>query len=364
MEHIILIPEITNATLKEVLVQGSPYEIGMQHGQYHKVEIQNFLTDHVCRINSILYSPLTQSEIYSHVRAHLRIIEDDVPHIAMEIEGLAAGADISYEDAALLQLRREIIGYTQIPAVGDCTTIGINRANSKNDYVVAQTVDLNGNISSLGTVIKIRSQTLGKPNIMMFTFCGLLGYVGFNEAGLSIAINLVLAEKWVPGVPAYLLVRHLLNFTDIDSCLGELSRIRRASSRSFIIADKSRMVNVEFTPSQLKVVENTILFHTNHFLNEELASIDQMNIFSKHSSMRRLNRTKELFCAQQNDIDPESIFDIFSDHSLYPAGICVHSEGNIRREETVGAVVMYPYEGCLYVRQGNPCKSQTQMFSF
>ena len=53
---------------------------------------------------------------------------------------------------------------------------------------------------------------------------------------------------------------------------------------------------------------------------------------------------------------------IFSDHSLYPVGICAHAEGNIRRSETVAAVTMEPNLGLMVARKGYACTGISQEF--
>ena len=161
-------------------------------------------------------------------------------------------------------------------------------------------------------------------------------------------------------MPPYLLVRHLLRFRTVEECLAELERLPVASSRALTLCTANRTVTVELTPTARRVIEGGRLLHSNHFLHPDLLAEDRMNIFSRNGSMRRLRRLERLLDEAGPAPAPEACFTILSDH----AGICVHGEGDVRREETVGAVVMRPLAGEMHVRRGNPCRSHSQRFAF
>lgn len=77
--------------------------------------------------------------------------------------------------------------------------------------------------------------------------------------------------------------------------------------------------------------------------------------------MKRLERIRQVTSAA-GGTRPEALFEAFSDHLLYPVGMCAHAQGNIQRGETVAAVVMQPNERRMHVRKGLPCASETQTF--
>ncbi|MBC7886378.1 MAG: hypothetical protein H7Z13_00710 [Ferruginibacter sp.] len=348
-------------TIPEIILSGSAYERGLQHGRLLGPVIRDFLNDNRARINCIRQFPLDEAVIKSQVQQHAAIIEAQLPEIARELRGLAAGANISYEDAVLLQIRVELIAFGEQDILeGDCSTLGFKR--QAHAVITGQTIDLPGNMTGLGCIFRILPEKTGDPAILMYGFAGLLGYMGLNSCGLSVNINMVVSGDWQPGVSPYLLVRHLLNQSSIEACLQELRKITRSSSRSFMIADKNRLVNIELTGNEIKIMENTALFHTNHYLDPELAKQDKMHFMFKNSSVKRLKLLKQLLPAEAKKISPEILFSIFADHSLYPVGICAHAGGNIRRSETVAAVVMEPGRFLLHARKGNPCTGTTASF--
>lgn len=348
-------------TIPEIILTGNAYQRGLQHGQMLSRQINDFLNDHTARINCIREFPLEAAVVQSQIRKHAAIIEAELPQIATELRGLAAGANISYEDAVLLQIRVELMAYATTDLLeGDCSTIAVK--SSAGEVITGQTIDLPGNMSELGCIFRIIPEDDNQPEILMYGFAGLLGYMGMNSNGLSVNINMVVSDDWQPGISPYLIARHLLNFSTVADCLSELNKLTRSSSRSFIISDSATLLNVEFTAHQLSLIEGKRLLHTNHYLHEDLLGFDTMHFLFKNSSIKRFKLMQQLLPVNRDSIDPEMLFHIFSDHSLFPVGICAHSEGNIRRSETVGAVVMLPASFTMYARKGNTCSSVTKVF--
>ena len=348
--------------LPEIILKGNAYERGLQHGSVLRNTIQNFLADNKARINSIRQKPLPDSVIKEQVLAHTAIIESQLPGIAEEIRGLSDGAGISYEDAVLLQIRMELIAFNEKDILeGDCTTIGFYR--SPEERITGQTIDLPGNMNELGVLFRVIPEDDNAPEILMYGFAGLLGYMGLNSKGLSININMVVSDNWQHGVSPYLLVRHLLNLSSVEECLEEINRITLASSRSLLVADNNRMINIECTPVEHCILENKVIAHTNHYLHPDLLIKDRMHFLFKNSSIKRLKVIKDLTTNTEIP-NAENLFSAFSDHSLFPVGICAHAEGNIRRSETVGSVVMEPAKLLIHARKGYACSGKTETFGF
>jgi len=228
--------------------------------------------------------------------------------------------------------------------------------------IVGQTIDLNGNMTGLGRVFSMQPGNGHAPGVLMYSFAGLLGYMGMNSAGVAVAINLVISDEWRVGVPPYLLVRRLLSCTSVKECLNVIEQIPRASSRSFIICDKEQQITVEMTPTRHRVIEAPFLAHTNHYLHPDLTAADRMNIFSRDSSVQRLRILQQ----QLNDpgLTLQHIQEVFSGHTLYPTGICAHNQSNLKLNETVAAVIMYPSEGTMWALKGKPCTGHYSPFKF
>lgn len=342
-------------TLEVLALSGSPYEIGLRHGAAHRARIAGFLGDRLARLNAVLFEPVSLESLRPEIRRYATLIERSLPRLHEELLGLAEGARISPEEALLLQLRRELLGYRKIPSRGDCTLFA---RRSPGAVVLGQTIDLNGDMSRELCVLRIRHP--GGNEVLLVSFTGLLGYLGMNDRGVAIGLNLVLGGEWGPGVPAYMAIRHLLDCAaSVADCLALLRELPLASSRALTICDRARSVGVEFIRDEIRVREGDDIAHANHFLDDAFRPRDALNPFARNSSLARMAACQAAVRRLPPDCAMEEYFELFS-----AAPICVDGAGDERRECTVGAVVMRPDRGEMLVRQGHPRSGARGHFGF
>ncbi len=125
-----------------------------------------------------------------------------------------------------------------------------------------------------------------------------------------------------------------------------------ASSRTLIICDGVRLAAVEYILDEMMVMEGSELTHTNHFLHPDFVERDELNPFARTSSLRRLNGCAAALDRLPADADTQSYFEM-----LRKPPIRVEANGDIRRECTVGTVVMRPDLGKMFVRPAEPSGS-------
>jgi isopenicillin-N N-acyltransferase like protein len=346
MEHTI------EKVIPEIVLEGSPYEIGYGHGKQLGNSIRAFIGDDFAQMNKLRSKPLTEMKLNETTSQYARCIEKYLPELTEELKGLSDGAGITMNEAVMLQIRREILGTSGFTLMGDCTSIA---CRSQQGIITAQTIDLNGDMTELGNVFRIKARG-SSPEILMYAFGGLLGYMGMNSYGLSVTINLVISGAWTVGIPPYLLVRQFLGCKNIEECIKEIKKIPLASSRSFTISDANRQVIIELTPSDHRIIENDLLLHTNHYIHPDFKTEDRMNVFSKNSSVKRLELIQRKI--NENGCTAATIQSIFADHSLYPTGVCAHNESNMKINETVAAIIMHPMRGEFLALKGKPCQRE------
>ncbi|MFD3700119.1 C45 family autoproteolytic acyltransferase/hydrolase [Streptomyces sp. NPDC058646] len=343
-----------------VPASGTPRAIGRAHGEALAVPLRAFLDDGLARLNHLLAAPVTAEALLPSTAAYRAAVTAALPDLAEEVAGLAEGAGISEDEAWLLQLRREIMGYSKIPTAGDCTTWARAAGPGGRTPVLAQTVDLNGNLDDHISVLRIARA--GSPRrSLVLSFAGLLGYLGLNSDGLAVGLNLVLGGDWRPGVPPYLAIRHLLDTAaTVDEALKILAGLPLASSRSLMLCDHERALYVEVLGGELRVTEpeTGLAAHTNHFLHPDFAPADELNVFARNSSVRRLRAAGEGLAELPPQAGPEDHFALLS-----RPPVCVPDRGDIRAERTVAAVVLLPAAGTLHIRPGDPSRSGTQVFA-
>jgi len=350
------------ATIPLVRAEGDPFAIGRCHGAARAGPLRAFIDDSLCRLNRVMQPPVSMEELLPTIAAYDEEIAKATPDLAEEVEGLARGAGISRAHASLLQLRREIMGYRKIPTLGDCTTYARAGAGGGDGCgggpVLAQTVDLNGNLDDQISVLEV-ARAGSRRRALVLSFAGLLGYLGLNSDGLAVGLNLVLGGQWRPGLPPYLAIRHLLDTAaSVDEAVAALRGMRLASSRSITLCDPTKAAYVEVVEDDLRVVEAAQTAHTNHLLHDDLAPRDELNVFARNSSLRRLDACRAGLAALPPQAGVEDHFALLS-----APPICVPDGGDIRIERTVATVVMLPSRGELYVRPGDPSAAKTQAFT-
>lgn len=339
-----------------VRAHGSPYEVGRAHGAARAASLRRFLDDGLSRLNRILPRPVSLAELAPTLAAHREVLRAVTPALAEEVRGLADGAGLREDEALLLQLRREILGYRRIPAGGDCTAYARTARRAGGDPVLAQTVDLAGDLDDQIAVLDL---DVAGRRVLVLSFGGLLGYLGVNAAGLAVGLNLVLGGEWRPGVPPYLAIRHLLDHAGgVDEAIELLGALPLASSRSLMLCDATRAACVEIVGDERRVIAADAVEHTNHLLHPDLVHRDEINVFAGNSSRRRLEACR----AALADLPPATgVEEHFAVLCREPIRVADH--GDIRLERTVAAVVMRPGRGELHVRAGDPAGAPTRSFA-
>jgi isopenicillin-N N-acyltransferase-like protein len=339
-------------------LDGEPFAAGYRHGAALATRLRAFLGDGLARLNHLLPRPTPLAELAPTLDRYAAEIARQTPELAEEINGLADGAGIGRREAVLLQVRREILGYSRIPTAGDCTTYALAGPDHRGEPVLAQTVDLSGNLDDQLAVLDV-----GRPGAprrsLVLSLGGLLGYLGVNSDGLAVGLNLVLAGDWRPGLPPYLAIRHLLDAAgSVAQALEILGGLRLASSRSLTLCDPGRRVTVEIVGDGVWRVAADQVVHTNHLLHPELAARDELNVFARNSSRLRRDAALRGLSTMEPDAGVEEHFALLSEPPIRVA-----DTGDIRRERTVATVVVLPARGELHLRPGDPARSATERFA-
>lgn len=324
---------------------GSPHEIGVAHGRAHRTRIAAFLADRLCRMNAVLPAPTSLDALTPDIDAYLSCIEQHSSAHFRELVGLAEGAGITLREAGLLQLRRELVGYRTTRPAGDCTTFA---RTTPSGVVLAQTIDLHGDMTRELTVLRIVHRTTGR-RVLLVSFTGLLGYVGINDRGLAVGINLVLGGHWGNGLPGYLLIRKLLDeAADPAAALALLRDLPRASSRALMLCGADRVINVEYVRDQLAFEGASELVHTNHFKLAPFVVRDALNVFARNGSLRRLSACQAGLARLSRSASDDDYLCLLSESPIF-----VRGSGDVRQECTVASLVARPADGTIVVRRAD-----------
>ena len=341
------------ASLDVIDLKGGARARGIQLGRQSRDRIHAFLCDGLARLDAFLGKDIALKDIEDKLHRFSVEIEKEAPALFEEIRGLSEGAGISLDEALLLQLRRELIGYNRTLTSGDCTTF----ARSGAAPVLGQTIDLAGDLDDCVTVLRVHYEETQDTSLIL-SFVGLLGYLGLNSRGLAVGLNLVLAGDWGTGLPPYLAIRHLIDTcASVDEAIETLSRLNIANSRSFMLCDTTSAAFVELANGSLAVHRGHELIHANHYLDPAFEPMDELNVFARNGSRRRLEACRAWLTSLGDDCTSEDYFRMFAEEP-----ICVSDTGKRTVEKTVAAVVMDPLNLALHVRAGDPRAGGTRSF--
>ncbi|MBI2195241.1 MAG: hypothetical protein HYU36_24945 [Planctomycetes bacterium] len=345
-------------------VSGTPFEMGLQHGHAVPDSIHRFL--------EMIFDATTNSDrprdaILKRTLRVVPLLETHAPRFLEEIRGLAAGAQIRFEEAVLLQLRGEV---AQIPD-GACTTYAISgRGTATTQILIGQNSDMGPDQEEVGLVLRLAPDR--GPRILMWTFAGHLGYHGMNSQGVAHFANaLGGGPPWRFGLSHYPLKRLMLERRTLAEILDLAGRYPVCSSGNYALSTGcGRICNLEITPAGYDTLgpgEDGFIAHSNHFLCSPWACPENHQK-SLTDSFSRLARIRHLIASRFGHIRVSDVQQFLSDHDHYPFGICRHphdgreNPGSASRGKTVCSLVAEPENGRLHVCKGNPCQGSWKTY--
>lgn len=160
-----------------IVLSGPPRARGFTHGRALAGRLRCFLDDSLARLGHLNDRRMDLDSLRPAIAEHRAVIATALPDLADEINGLADGTGVDRDAAWLLQLRRELLGYSRFTG-GDCTTY----ASVRSQPVLAQTVDLNGNLDDQIALLAVSGP---RHRSLVLSFAGLLGYLGVNAHRLQ-----------------------------------------------------------------------------------------------------------------------------------------------------------------------------------
>lgn len=347
--------------MKVLDLSGTPYEIGLQHGKLAKEEVMFSLDSY----EKLFFHDveIEWKEARELAKKHIPAIERTNMDLMKEMEGIAHGASVDFEDILTLNTRSEI-ALTQNKSDG-CTSLAVLSPTSEKSYL-AQTWDWRSAQSRSLIMTKITQQHA--PNIHMVTEGGIIGKIGMNEHGLGVCLNALRANVSSSELPIHLGLREVLNSRDIYEAEGKVIDGQLGSSANFLIAqddaDIRYAVNLELSPSAYDKNETntSYLYHTNHFCSTAVTrNIGKERLNTTENSYDRIDRMGVLIQSSTSGSSPitESVVkEWLSDHENDPNTICRHKQaGTSDYTDTITAfaVIMNLQDRRMYLMEGQPC---------
>jgi isopenicillin-N N-acyltransferase-like protein len=295
--------------------KGTHRELGRQHGEQAAEHIRRHL-DVICK-----GSKLSRAGLRTRAAAFQPMFHRYCPHLLEEMTGLAEGAGVTNEEAMACSIRGEIGNAKQ-----GCTAYVIGRERTVERAIIAgQNSDMTNEILPLAYVLHLQPRE--KPEVLMWTFGGMLGYHGMNSAGVAHFANaLGGGPKSKFAMPHYPLKRMMFECTTLDQVVELFRRVPLASNGNYVVCDAKGILDVEATTAGPELIRDEgagFIAHTNHFLCSRYAVKENFDRSWK-DSFPRIEKMNALIKSRPDGVSVDDIKSFLRDHSGSPTGICRH----------------------------------------
>lgn len=338
-----------------IQVSGTHRQVGQGIGEKMKPQLQRM----IARMREDLPPGVSWEDMLHKSQlclAHTRAI---YPQYVEELEGLAEGAELSF-DEVFLAVCEELwevaawCGGNALSSPKGCTDFAARgQATADGSTLLVHTNDLRPEAEEDLVILRVHAGD--EPEFLAVSVGGLGISAGFNAAGISLTGNEVSCNDIRPGVPRLLIVRAILAARRLGEAMDACLLPQRASSYNNVIADASGEVySMEGSATDCEpiYIESDILAHANHYLSLPMRrfEVDRNAI---GGSVIRHHRAMRLLRENYGQLSPELFQKLLADHANYPASICKHAGESV----TVFSIIIHLNELRALVGRGRPCQT-------
>ncbi|MER6914273.1 C45 family peptidase [Streptomyces sp. NPDC000594] len=353
-----------------IRAHGGPRERGRYYGVAAKDRILLSMENYE-RVYTT-FAGLRWEEATALAETFVPVISAWRPEYLEEMEGIALGAGVSFEDILALNLRTEILFSGKARAIaeatgvrtpGECTAFCDLRGP---EPVVGQNWDWIP--FSHDTVVVLEAVPEHGPRWVSVVEAGLLAKFGMNSAGVTVLTNALVTSLDVgePGVPYHLMLRALLESESVVAAEAVLRDADRASSANYLLVGEGRGVDAETRPgggdeiAWQRVGQDGCLIHCNHFTSEESVFAKPGTDHGPRVMPDTLFRRERALALAELMPTPSVAgwHEVLSDHANFPDAICCHpdpAEHELEQGSTVASVVIEPAQRLMHLVLGHPC---------
>jgi isopenicillin-N N-acyltransferase like protein len=278
-----------------------------------------------------------------------------------DLEGLAVGAGVSFDDVAVLCARSELLQLGDGPPIGECTTVvDSDRIGQTWDWFVSQ----------LDACVVWHT-----PQFVAFAEGGMPPKIGVNASGVAVTLNFLSTTLQVDrnGVPVHALLHHLLErATSTGDAIERLMSAPTAGCAAIGLLDSSGdAAVVELAPHGRTAVlpagpsvggrsGSQRLVQTNHCLSSSLTGLDAPGLLL-NNSVARFDRARQL---ADDDVTIEELLSD-NDGGWHPIALSADASGPLEEQlGTVSSVIIDTVKRTLLIAPGNPAQvGFTQLIS-
>jgi isopenicillin-N N-acyltransferase like protein len=341
-----------NTRYREIVVTGSPREMGRQLGEAARNEIRGFAEIALERVNKTVR--VSREHAMSIAARSTKFARGYSPEMLEELHGMAESSHVPFDELMLLQVRNQL----RPDADAGCTSVSLAAtAIATKGAIVAQNWDNDPGLDPF-TIVLTRKPS-DKPALVNLTQAGLIAYIGFNDAGIGLCLNTLPAPSREVGVPHYFTLRGIYESDSLAGAIDAVRRAERAIPANIMLATPQGPADLEVTLDAVRVLsgEQGQITHTNHCKHPELLAVND-TFPELIESYPRQQRVDKLLSAAGVPLSLEAVKTALKDHEGHPRSICRHLNGDPQTGywQTVFSVIIEPDQQRMHVSRGTPCE--------
>ncbi len=344
-----------------VSVSGTPEARGRSYGQQAASRVRKSAAMYGQTLVELGYDAMARTQLIAHFA---REIENFAPHYLEEMRGIAAGADVPFEDIVMVNARTEVVAKARAekkkaaelePGDG-CTGALILPTRSANGNLIhGQNWDWRAECADTAIVLRVRNDN--GPDILTFVEAGGLARSGLNSAGVSITANYLESDRDFRqlGVPLSLIRRKVLEQQHFALAIKAVATTAKSCSNNIMLGMAAGFgVDYECTTDEAFPIypgSDDLIVHANHWGSEvALSKLRDTGRASTPESAYRDWRVRRLLNEKQQLTREDLKRALFDDFGT-PYSVCrpprPGSHDNL--SATVAMVVMEPAAGLMEV---------------
>ena len=341
---------------KELMLSGTPYERGVTYGAACRCEIRNSIKTY-----SQLFAErrgISWQQARTVALSFVDAIRGVGEEYIAEMEGIASGAELNFEDILAINCRSEILYAPLAPQ--ECTAFSLLPPATANGAVLAgQNWDYTRSQREAVVILRISSDD-AKPDILMFTEAGLIGGKGMNNAGLSLTLNALSTQKCAYGLPLHVRMRRILEQHTLEGGYKAAVTGGQPSPANLIITHRDGLtLDLEIDCDGIDILqpEKGVIVHTNHFIGPKFSNRPHAASSNTYTRLQRI----DALLSDHTGLTVADAKAALCDHAGYPYSICKHTDPHVEKDAmqqgaTNYSLIMDLTEGVAHFAWGNPCE--------
>jgi isopenicillin-N N-acyltransferase-like protein len=352
-------------------IAGPPRERGRQYGEQARETIERSIAWYSEQFTAT--ASLQWGDILDNARRWEPLVEAYLPESLEEMQGIAEGANRSYEEILALNGRGELSSGNPFldDAAEGCSSYSILPEAAGDGHVYCgQNWDWRSAI--LDTVVMLRIEQPGLPTVVMQVEAGQVGRQGANSAGIGLNANGLGARFGKAlGMPQPYIRRRILNSWDMNEALEAVFRSRQALCTNLLLSHRDGFaIDLETTPGRhgWGYPQDGVLVHTNHFRYFLPKQIEGTYRYFSPDSLYRAERIERVLARTREAATGEEmralIREALSDHFGRPDSVCNHANPSdpwFDQNETVASSIVDLTVGEYWIAHGNPCEHEYEL---